>query len=65
MENIVDLERYPIMDLESPAGNALVERCRKAFRDDVSCLLRGFVKPQAVARMVADAEAKEADAFLS
>jgi hypothetical protein len=63
--DIVDLERYPITDLESPAGRALVARFRLEFTDAVSCALPGFVRPQAVAAFLAEVEAKEERAFRS
>ena len=63
--DIVDLERYPILDLDKPAGMALVERCRQQFSDAVSCVLSGFIRPDAVEALVADIEAREDRAFLS
>jgi hypothetical protein len=47
---IVDVDRYPL-------GRELVEECRKALRDDGAVRLDGFVRPEAVERMVADAAA--------
>jgi len=63
--DIVDLERYPIQDLDSTAGKALVARCRQAFADDVSCALPGFIRASAVDALVADVESRENRAFLS
>jgi hypothetical protein len=53
----VDLARYPIEDLDAPAGRALVARCRAALAEDGACELEGFLRPEAVARMVAEADA--------
>ncbi len=47
---IVDLDRYPL-------DAALVEECREALRREGAVRLDGFVRPEAVARMVADANA--------
>jgi len=49
-ETIVDFERYPL-------GASLVEDCRKALRREGAVKLEGFVRPEAVARMVDDANA--------
>jgi len=65
IDDIVDLERYPIEDLRSASGRALVARCRQAFADEVSCALPGFIKTSAVDQLVADIEMRETRAFLS
>ena len=51
--DIVDLDTYPIHELDSAAGQALVERCRAELADTGVCNLPGFIRPEAVARMVA------------
>jgi len=48
---LVDFERYPVDLLDSP----LVEECREALRREGAVKLDGFVRPDAVERMVADA----------
>lgn len=50
---IVDLERYPVEELDSP----LVEECREALRREGAVKLDGFVRPDAVEQMVEDARA--------
>ena len=55
LSEFVDLDRYPIHDLESPAGAALVRRARAALNDVGACDLPGFLRPDAVAASVADA----------
>ncbi|GAB49709.1 HalD/BesD family halogenase [Mobilicoccus pelagius] len=50
--DIVDLDRYPIHDLDSDAGRRLVEECRAELESTGVCNLHGFVRPEAVARMV-------------
>ena len=56
LAEIVDLARYPVDRLESPAGRALVARCRAALERDALCALPDFVRPAALAVMVAEAE---------
>ncbi len=45
---IVDFERYEL-------GHSLVDQCRKALRREGAVRLDGFVRPEAVERMVAEA----------
>lgn len=49
----VDLQRYPIHDLESPAGRALVLRARAELAALGACDLPGFFRPAAVAGTLA------------
>lgn len=53
---IVDLDRYPIHDPSSAAGQALVNRCRSELQEAGACRLHGFVKPAVIDALVADAE---------
>lgn len=51
LANIVDLETYPIHDLEHPATKALIARC-KVQLDDIGCsVIADFVLPEAQERM--------------
>jgi hypothetical protein len=53
---LVDLERYPILDLQAPAGRALARRCRAELDATGACELEGFLRPEATARMVGESE---------
>jgi hypothetical protein len=53
---IVDLERYPIDQPLSPAFRALVSRCLDRLAEDGCCVLKGFIRPESVARMVREGE---------
>jgi hypothetical protein len=53
----VDVERYPIDDLDSPAAADLARRCRKELDESGVSILPAFLTRDAVARAVAEAEA--------
>lgn len=50
--DVVDLERYPIHELDGERGQALVAECRKELAETGVCNLRGFITPSAVAEMI-------------
>jgi hypothetical protein len=54
---LVDLERYPIHDVHAPATIALAADCRARLDATGVAIVPGFVKPAAVAAMVAEADA--------
>lgn len=62
--DVVDLDRYPIHDLASPEGQAFLAACRAELAEKGVCSLPGFIRPEAVAAMiaVADANAEQAHA---
>ena len=61
----VDLARYPIDRLGTAEGRELVARSRTALAADGACELEGFLRPEAVARMVAESDALAAEAHRS
>src|SRR4051794_20163177 len=63
LSEIVDLDRYPIDDLESEAGRALVERARSALQAVGACDLPGFLRPGAIDAAVASALAVQDRAY--
>lgn len=52
----VDIERYPIDDLDSPAGQRLVQQCRASLAKSNFFALPGFITPEASALMAGEAE---------
>jgi alkylated DNA repair dioxygenase AlkB len=54
--DVVDLDRYPIGNLEGAAGRALIDRCRQELLATGVCVLPGFLTPGAVSEMVKVAE---------
>lgn len=56
-EALVDLERYPVLDLEGPQAQTVVADARAQLARTGAVELPGFVKAEGVAGLVADAEA--------
>jgi hypothetical protein len=61
--SLVDLERYPLDRLESPAGRDLVARCREALAEEALCLLPGFLKPAGIAAMCPEVQSLAPQAY--
>jgi hypothetical protein len=55
--DIVDLDRYPIHELESEAAQTLVAECREGLRIEGAVRLDAFVRADAVDRIAAGARA--------
>ena len=58
-EGLIDLDRYPIADLDSPAAREVIAQGRAQLARDGLCLFPGFVAPQALAAMVLEAHELE------
>lgn len=54
--DVVDLDTYPIHDLDSDRGRTLVQACRAELAANGACNLPGFITPAAVGAMVTLAE---------
>jgi hypothetical protein len=65
LDELIDLDRYPIHELTSAARVAVVEHARSEMQDDGCCRLSGFVRLEAVERMRAEATALHAQTFWS
>ena len=65
LEDLIDIDRYPLTDLMCDQGQALVAACRAEFTDSVSCLLPQFLRPQAIEQVLEDVEKLEKQAYLS
>lgn len=60
---LIDLDRFPIDDPFSPTCQRLVDDCRAQLREGGVALLPGFVKPDAIAAMAAEMQARAAEAY--
>lgn len=56
-EDLVDLERYPVLDAEGPGWRQVVGRARADLAAQGAAELTHFVTPEGVAALVEDAEA--------
>ena len=48
LNNFIDLDRFPIHELNSQAGSTLIEQGHDMMAQDTLCLFEGFLRPQAV-----------------
>ncbi|MFT5111311.1 MAG: hypothetical protein ACI8P9_000625 [Parasphingorhabdus sp.] len=62
LDYFVDLDRYPIHELDSDAGQNLIARCHKMMAEDALCLLPDFLRAAAVSKLCAEITALEAKA---
>jgi hypothetical protein len=56
LARLVDLDRYPILTLASPAGRALVEHCRAQLAASGACELPGFLTEAATEQIAKESE---------
>jgi hypothetical protein len=63
LASIVDLDRYPIDQLERAEGSALVLRVRSALGAVGACDLPGFLRPEAFSAAVASALSVRGEAY--
>ena len=52
---LVDVERYPVHDLSTVAGQQLVAQCRQDLAARALCSLPGFLRPEAIQKLVDEA----------
>ena len=63
LADLVDLDRYPIHELESDAAQALVAECREGLRSEGAVRFDAFVRADAVDRMAKEAGAVAAHGY--
>ncbi|MFC3282486.1 HalD/BesD family halogenase [Litchfieldella rifensis] len=56
LQGLIDLERYPLHDLEGTAGQRLIDECRRQLAEDGCVVLKRFVPEHAVARLERETE---------
>jgi hypothetical protein len=55
-EQLVDLDRYPVTTLDSPAATAVIAKHQAELHERGVSILPGFVKPRALAAMVSECD---------
>ena len=50
MNEIIDLDRYPIHELKSKSGKVLLETCHNSLDSSATSSLHGFLRPDAIER---------------
>ncbi|MDV6318695.1 hypothetical protein [Chromohalobacter sp. HP20-39] len=56
LHGLIDLERYPIDQLDGERGRALIEQCREQLGEDGCVVLKGFVPDEALTRLERETE---------
>ena len=56
LRGLIDLERYPLDNLDNASGRQLIEKCRQQLAGDGCVVLKGFVPEQALARLERETE---------
>ena len=62
-EQMVDLGRYPIADLERPDSAEFAARCRQTYLETGLCALHGFIRPDALNQLATEATALAPKAY--
>ncbi|QFU01817.1 hypothetical protein FIU83_09210 [Halomonas sp. THAF5a] len=56
LHGLIDLERYPIHDLDGARGREMIAECRRQLGHDGCVVLKGFVPDEALARLERETE---------
>lgn len=56
LQGLIDLERYPLHDLDGTTGQRLIDECRRQLAEDGCVVLKRFVPDHAVARLERETE---------
>ena len=65
LKSIVDLEKYPIYDLNSPIIKSLIKRCKEEL-DQFSCsTIPNFILPKSLERMNLELEKQVDKVYMS
>jgi hypothetical protein len=65
LKSIVDLEKYPIHDLNSPIIKKLVEKCKKELDEDSCSTIPNFILPNSLAIMNSELEKQLDEVYMS
>jgi hypothetical protein len=65
LTTIVDLNRYPIQDLNSPIIKKLIERCKKELDEDSCSTIPNFILPKSLEIMNQELEKQLDEVYMS
>jgi len=65
LSDLIDTDRYPIFQTDSPGYTALTSKCKEALRSSGLCVLEGFVRPSALQKMREEGRSALPKAFYS
>ena len=65
LKTIVDLNKYPIQDLNSPIIKKLIERCRKELDEDSCATIPNFILPRSLETMNLELEKQLDQVYMS
>jgi hypothetical protein len=62
-QDMVDLDRYPMAELESPAAAQFAAKCRQEYLETGLCMLPSFIRPEALEALAQEANSLTGDAY--
>ena len=65
LKSIVDLEKYPIHDLNSPIVKNLIKRCKKELDENSCSVIPDFILPKSLEIMNQELEKQLDEVYMS
>ena len=65
LKTIVDIDKYPIHDLNSPSIKKLIDRCRKELKENSCSTISNFILPQSLEIMNSELEKQLDEVYMS
>ena len=65
LKTIVDLDKYPIHDLNSPIIKKLIERCKKELEENSCSTIANFILPKSLKVMNSELEKQLDEVYMS
>ena len=59
LSSFIDLDRYPLHQLDSELGQSLIAKCHRMMAEDTICVLPGFLRPVVTKDLAAEIDALE------
>ena len=65
LKTIVDIDKYPIHDLNSPSIKKLIDRCRKELKESSCSTISNFILPKSLEIMNSELEKQLDEVYMS